>query len=194
MNYKRLIQIILIFFALSLTLYFYFKYFNQIRFNEKINQEVLSDNNLTKDPKGNTVTKLTYENYDIRGNKYIIESKVGKFNDENKEEILMENVSAYIELKNGKRVNLKSDEAIYNSTNSDTNFFGNVELDYLEHMINADNIDVIFNTNQLTAYNNLIYKNFDLNLIADKVEIDLISKNTKISMFDDTKIKIIKEN
>ena len=38
-----------------------------------------------------------------------------------------------------------------------------------------------------------VYKNFDLNLIADKVEIDLISKDTKISNFDDTKIKIFKK-
>ena len=140
------------------------------------------------------VTKLTYENYDIKGNKYIIESKIGKFNEENKEEIFMVKVTAFIELKNGKRINLRSQEAIYNTNNSNTNFFGNVELDYQEHIVNADNIDIIFDTNKLTAYNNLVYKNFDLNLIADKVEIDLISKDTKISMFDDKKVKILKKN
>ena len=194
MNYKRLIQIILIFFSLFLTVFFYYKYFNLSNFKKKTDQEILSGTNTNEVLSGNVVTKLTYENYDIRGNKYIIESKIGKFNEENKEEIFMVKVTAFIELKNGKRINLRSQEAIYNTNNSNTNFFGNVELDYQEHIVNADNIDIIFDTNKLTAYNNLVYKNFDLNLISDKVEIDLISKDTKISMFDDKKVKILKKN
>tara|TARA_B100000767_G_scaffold272977_1_gene301943 strand:+ start:1409 stop:1993 length:585 start_codon:yes stop_codon:yes gene_type:complete len=194
MNYKRLIQIILIFFSLLLTVFFYYKYFNLSNFKKKTDQEISSGTDANKVLSGNVVTKLTYENYDIKGNKYIIESKIGKFNEENKEEIFMVKVTAFIELKNGKRINLRSQEAIYNTNNSNTNFFGNVELDYQEHIVNADNIDIIFDTNKLTAYNNLVYKNFDLNLIADKVEIDLISKDTKISMFDDKKVKILKKN
>ena len=55
------------------------------------------------------------------------------------------------------------------------------------------NIDVIFTKSKLEAYNNLIYKNSDIDLSADKVELDLLTRNTKIFMFDNSKVKIIKD-
>ena len=68
-----------------------------------------------------------------------------------------------------------------------------MELDYLNHRINSDNIDIFFTESKLEAYNNLVYRNSDINLIADKVELDLLTKNTKIFMFDNSKVKIIKD-
>ena len=121
-------------------------------------------------------------------------SETGVLNDINADQIFMYNVNAFIELNKGGKIDLVSDKAEYNMINSDTNFVKNVELTYLKHKVYADNIDVLFEASKLNAYNNLVYKNFDLNLIADKVEIDLISKDTKISNFDDTKIKIFKKN
>ena len=50
-----------------------------------------------------------------------------------------------------------------------------------------------FTESKLEAYNNLVYRNSDINLIADKVELDLLTKNTKIFMFDNSKVKIIKD-
>ena len=41
--------------------------------------------------------------------------------------------------------------------------------------------------------NNLVYKNLDTKLKADKVELDLITKNSKIFMFDNSTVKIIKD-
>ena len=142
---------------------------------------------------GNTVKDILYESIDSEGNNYVINSDFGTFSDKNQEEILMTNVTATIIFKNGNQVDLKSKRAKYNTINSNTNFFDNVYLKFLNHSINSDNIDVLFTDSKLEAYNNLVYRNSDINLIADKVELDLLTKNSKIFMFDNSKVKIIKE-
>ena len=105
----------------------------------------------------------------------------------------MINVEAKIVLANGTFITLVSDAAKYNSLNSNTKFIKNVGLKYLGHKINSDNIDVIFTESKIEAYNNLIYRSSDTKISADKVELNLITKNTKIFMFDNSKVKIIKE-
>ena len=192
MKYKKIIEIVLFLFVCFLIFFFYFKYFNQNSSESNFDNENLKNDNVIKKEEKNTITNLYYENYDLEGNRYVIMSKTGVLNDINTDQIFMNEVNAFIELNKGGKIDLVSDKAEYNMTNSDTNFVKNVELTYLKHKVYADNIDVLFEASKLNAYNNLVYKNFDLNLIADKVEIDLISKDTKISNFDDTKIKIFK--
>jgi hypothetical protein len=194
MKYKKTIEIILFLLVCFLIFFFYFKYFNQNSSENNFDNENLKKDSVIKKDEKNTITNLYYENYDLEGNRYVIMSKTGVLNDINTDQIFMNDVNAFIELSKGGKIDLVSDKAIYNMTNSDTNFVKNVGLSYLKHQVYADNIDVLFEASKLNAYNNLVYKNFDLNLIADKVEIDLISKDTKISNFDDTKIKIFKKN
>ena len=194
MKYKKSIEIILFLLVCFLVFFFYFKYFNQNSSERNFDNEDIKQDNIIKSDEKNTITNLYYENYDLEGNRYVILSKTGVLNDINTDQIFMNDVNAFIELNKGGKIDLVSDKAEYNMTNSDTNFVENVELTYLKHKVYADNIDVLFEASKLNAYNNLVYKNFDLNLIADKVEIDLISKDTKISNFDDTKIKIFKKN
>ena len=50
-----------------------------------------------------------------------------------------------------------------------------------------------FTDSKLEAYNNLVYRNSEIDLKADKVELDLLTKNSKIFMFDNSKVKIIKD-
>ena len=146
-----------------------------------------------KSVKGNTIKNILYESYDNKGNKFFIKSDTGSFYEEYEDEVYMTNVSAKIILNNGNYIILLSDNARYNTANSNTNFINNVKLKYLDHKVNSDNIDVIFTESKLEAYNNLNYRNSDINLVADKVELDLLTKNTKIFMFDNSKVKIIKE-
>ena len=66
---------------------------------------------------------------------------------------------------------------------------------YNDHFISSDKLDLIFEKNLATISNNIIYKNLNTKLQADKVEIDLITKNSKIFMNDKTKkIKIMSIN
>ena len=193
MNHKTLFQVFLIFLVLLVSSIFYFKYFHTKDSTEIIKNETPTDIENTNKFEGNTVKEIIYESFDDNGNNYIINSDSGTFSDNNKEEILMTNVKATITLKNGKNITLKSKNAKYNTQNSNTNFFYNVELNYLNHRINSDNIDILFTDSKLEAFNNLVYRNSDINLIADKIELDLLTKDTKIFMFDNSKVKIIKE-
>ena len=192
MRYKTLFQVFLIFLALLISSIFYFKYFheNNISKIENVGEKKIDKNDKTI---GNTVKDILYESIDSEGNNYVINSDFGTFSDKNQEEILMTNVTATIIFKNGNQVDLKSRRAKYNTINSNTNFFDNVYLKFLNHSINSDNIDVLFTDSKLEAYNNLVYRNSDINLIADKVELDLLTKDSKIFMFDNSKVKIIKE-
>ncbi len=192
MRYKTLFQVFLIFLALLISSIFYFKYFheNNISKIENVGEKKIDKNDKTI---GNTVKDILYESIDSEGNNYVINSDFGTFNDKNQEEILMTNVTATIIFKTGNQVNLKSKKAKYNTVNSNTNFFDNVYLKFLNHSINSDNIDVLFTDSKLEAYNNLVYRNSDINLVADKVELDLLTKDSKIFMFDNSTVKIIKE-
>tara|TARA_B100001063_G_scaffold170987_1_gene160155 strand:- start:152 stop:733 length:582 start_codon:yes stop_codon:yes gene_type:complete len=193
MNNKTLFQVFLIILVLFISSIFYFKYFYSKNIVKKENNETLTDIKNTSEFKGNTIKEIVYESFDNNGNNYIINSDSGTFSDNNKEEVLMTNVRAKIILKNGRNITLKSRNAKYNTNNSNTNFFNNVELNYLNHRINSDNIDIFFTDSKLEAFNNLVYRNSDINLMADKVELDLITKDTKIFMFDNSRVKIIKD-
>ena len=193
MNLKALLQVTLVIIALIISAFFYLSYFNTKKINKNIDQKLnLNEDKLTRSD-GNTIKKISYESDDNNGNKYTIKSELGKFDNEDKEEILMTTVSAQISLKNGTIIFLNSKNALYNTLNSDTNFFNDVELKYLNHIINSDNIDISFKNNKLEAYNNLVYKNFDISLLADKAEINLITQDSKIYMFDNSQVKIMRD-
>ena len=148
---------------------------------------------LKKDLSGNIIKDIVYKSRDENDNTYTIKSEYGEFDDTNNDIILMTKVSAIIKLNDGSVMTLQSQNAKYNIINYDTNFFNNVKMNYLDHKLNADNIDVFFKDSKLEAYNNLVYRNLDLSLIADKVEINLIEKSSKILMFDNDKVKVIKK-
>ena len=194
MNNKTLLQVFLILLVLFLIIFFYFNYFYKKDSRLVSNQNEIINNNNLKLNDGSTIKEILYESYDNKGNKFVIKSESGSFDEKKKNEIYMVDVEAKIILVNGDFIMLLSDNAKYNSINSNTKFINNVKLAYLNHRVSSDNIDVIFTKSKLEAYNNLIYKNSDIDLSADKVELDLLTRNTKIFMFDNSKVKIIKEN
>ena len=193
MNNKTIFQVFLILFVLFLSIFFYINYFYK-KDTELISKEdKIANTNFSESTDGTTIKEILYESYGNQGNKFTIKSKSGTFDEKKKDEINMINVEAKIDLANGTFIRLVSDTAKYNSSNSNTKFIKNVRLGYLGHKINSDNIDVIFTESKIEAYNNLIYRSSDTKISADKVELNLITKNTKIFMFDNSKVKIIKE-
>ena len=193
MNKKTIFQVFLVSLFLLLSIFFYLNYFYKKDSKLLLKQNEIADTDFSDSLDGTTIKEILYESYDNEGNKFTIKSKSGTFDEKRKDEINMIDVEAKIGLANGTFIRLVSDTAKYNSSNSNTKFIKNVRLGYLGHKINSDNIDVIFTESKIEAYNNLLYRNSDIKLSADKVELDLITKNTKIFMFDNSKVKIIKE-
>ena len=193
MNFKSSLQISLITLVLILCGIIYYQYFYD-KPSRIISKKIES---LEKDKEklsGNIIKNIEYKSEDEKGNFYIIKSKEGEFKDQKNDIIFMTDVTAIMRLKDKTTIKLSSLNAKYNIINNNTNFFNNVNLNYLNHNVVAKNIDIFFKDSRLEAYNDLVYRNLDLSLISDKVEIDLITKNSKIFMFDDKKVKVLKAN
>ena len=149
-------------------------------------------NLLTKNLATNLISDLRYFSIDDIGNKYEILSEFGEISFNNPDIILMTNVKATIEITNSKPIIITSNFAKYNVKNYDTNFTKNVLVKYIDNKLNAENLDLSFQDNLMSMYNNIIYQNLNTKLLADKLKIDLITKDSKIIMNDEkNKIKII---
>jgi hypothetical protein len=190
MNSKTLIQIILTIIIIIISGIFFYEYFYK---NTSYEKKIELTKNEKLNIKNNTIKDIAYNSEDENGNIYLIKSEYGEFSTLNENIIFMTQVKATIKLNDGSEMKLASTNAKYDILNNDTNFFNDVNLYYQEHSVNSDNIDIFFNNGKLAAYGNLVYKNLDLDLIADKVEIDLISKDSKIFMLNDKKVRILKK-
>ena len=85
---------------------------------------------------------------------------------------------------------IESDKATYNNSNYNTKFSNNVKITYLDNIINSQNLDLNFEENTVTAYNNVIYEGIRGQLRADNIVINLITKEINIFM-NDTENKVI---
>ena len=192
MKKKIFIQLFLFSLFLFLSIFSYYKYFN-IESQNVI--EATEDRNLNKKKdETNLITDLKYFSVDEKGNKYEITSEYGEMDTDNSDLIMMENVKAIIEIYNSEPIIITSNFAKYNVKNYDTNFKENVLVKHVDNKLNAENLDLSFQNNLMSVYNNIIYQNLDTKLFADKLEIDLITKDSKIIMNNkQSKIKIIRK-
>ena len=107
----------------------------------------------------------------------------------------MQTVTATINLKNATLINISSKSAIFNKDTYDTQFSTNVLVLYEGHTIQSDNLDLFLQRNLALISNNITYINLNTKLQADKIEIDLLTKNSKIFMNESSKkIKILSTN
>ena len=193
MKKKILIQLFLFSLFLFLSIFSYNKYF------KKESQNVIEATQNTdlkkKNNETNLITNLKYFSIDKRGNKYEITSEYGEMDTSNSDVIMMENVKAIIKIYNSEPIIITSNFAKYNVKNYDTNFKENILVKYVDSKLNGENLDLSFQNNLMSMYNNIIYQNPDTKLIADKLEIDLITKDSKIFMNNkENKIQIISKN
>ena len=183
MDRKAYIQISIIFLIIFIIIYIYIDYFRNS------NKKIVEENKL--DPKlnivkgtGDLITEMSYFSEDNKGNTYEIKSEYGVINPDNSNLILMDKVNAIIYLVDGEKILITSEKAQYNDNNNDTNFKGSVEMIYINHKINSENMDLSFNDKTVILYDNVEYKSSISNVSADRIFVDLLNKNTKIQMND----------
>ena len=192
MNKKSLLQLFLIIIIL-LTSFFFFKSYIVKKDTHVVLENIF--NEIDSEEKSNLVYNIQYITRDEDGNSYILESDTGELNDDQKELIVMRGVKAIIESENSEQIIIYSNNAKYNKLSKNTNFYTNVIINFGSNHVTSDKLDFIFEKNLVIISKNIIYKNMDTKLEADKIEIDLLTKNTKIFMDDKSKkIKLIKSN
>ena len=192
MKKKILIQLFLFSLFIFLSIFSYNKYFNKESQDVK---KITPDKNLsTKNTETNLISDLRYFSIDDEGNKYEITSGYGEISHDNPDIIMMKNVKAIIEIYNSDPIIITSNFAKYNVKNYDTSFEENILVKHADNKLNGENLDLSFQDNLMSMYNNIIYQNLDTKLFADKLEIDLITKDSKIIMNNkQSKIKIIRK-
>ena len=195
MQKKTFLQLILTSFIIVIFVTFYNKYFAEKKIVINVPKNLVVKKNELEKKKSNLIHNIKYTSVDKGGDYYVIKSELGELNTNQPELILMKKVQAKINFKNSSSVIISADNAIYNNISYNTSFYDNVLIDYTDHAIKANNFDLNFEKNLGIISNNIIYKNLNTQLEADKIDIDLITKNSKIFMNKKTKkIKIININ
>ena len=190
---KILIQFLLLITIFIIVFATFFLYFNKKEKLKTSSLPIIKEKKLLIDDDTGTLIKdINYSFSDLSGNYYELMSKVGKIDINNPDKIFMTNVVATIYLVDSSPLKITSNYANYNKINHETNFFENVNVTHLIHKATSENLDISFNDNLASMYNNIVYNKPGTNLKADRLEIDLITKNSKIFMDNKTeKIKII---
>ena len=192
--YKKIfIQFLLLITIFIIVFSTFFLYFNKKEKLKASNLPITKEKeSLIDDETGTLIKDINYSFSDSSGNYYELLSEVGKVDINNSDKIFMTNVVATIYLVDSSPVKITSKYANYNKINHETSFFENVKVTHLIHKATSENLDISFNDNLASMYNNIVYNKPGTNLKADRLEIDLITKNSKIFMDNKTeKIKII---
>ena len=190
---KIIIQLLLLLVLLvSIASVFYIYFERERNFKEANTTTVRTVESEIDNDTGTLIKDINYSFSDPSGNYYELFSEFGKVDIQNSNKMHMTNVKALIYLKDSQPIKIISKYAIYNKINHETNFFTNVELTHLIHKATSENLDISFNDNKASMYKNIVYNKTGTKLNADRLEIDLITKNTRIFMDNKSeKIKII---
>ena len=181
MKKKIFIQIILILLIFCFSYYIYNKYF----FVETSEKKLSNEKSINENINANLIEKINYKSSDAKGRIYNIKAESGSLDLSNNQVIKMSKVNANIKLDDGTLIIITSDFADYNSITYDTKFNSNVVSEYLDHKIFSELLIIDFNENILEATNKITYTNPNTIMKADKLKVDLLTKDIKISNFDE---------
>ena len=192
--YKKIfIQVLLLLILFTIIFSTFFLYFKKKENLKESNLPIIKEKkSLIDDETGTLIKDINYSFSDSAGNYYELLSEIGKVDINNSDKIFMTNVLATIYLVDTSPVKITSKYANYNKSNHETSFFENVKVTHLMHKASSENLDISFKNNIASMYNNIVYNKPGTKLNADRLEIDLITKNSKIFMDNKTeKITII---
>ena len=184
MNKKLLIQVILLILILFIMSTSYVIFFQKSLIEDKEVSNEITQNQKKTD---NQINDLKYFSRDEKGNSYLLNAKTGYPDEENNYIINLKSVDAKITFDENNQIIVTSDKAVYNNSTYDTEFLGNVIINYNEHKLTTNKMNALISKNIAILSGNVVYNNSLTKLYADKIEYDLIERKSKISMFDKNK-------
>ena len=189
-NKKKIFQLSLIFIGLIIIFFTYFFNLEKKQPSDivtetetKLNEEFLEEG-------VNRFENVEYKGIDNTGNKFTIGSQFAEFKKEKPELIFMENVECFFTFKDNTVLLISSKKGIYNNISNDMQFSEDVKMDYLENTIFSDRANFNNYENQLLIAGNVRGDGPTTNLKADELDFDLNTKDLKISMYSEERVKI----
>ena len=177
-GYKKFIISII---TLIIFFLIYSKYFIKEEIEKQVTLEIKEENFTNS----NQIKDIKYSSKDLKGNEYILLAKEGEIDLNDNDIIFLKGVTAYIKMiKNNEVITIISNYGKYNTINYDTIFSDNVKINYLDNQIISDYLDFSMMKNMLIISKNVVYTNPENILKADVIELNTITKDTKIFMYN----------
>ena len=183
MNKKTGLQVVMVFIIILITLWFYLKYFAK-KFEDVKETQIIEEISKSQNSNSTYIDDINYVSTDAKGNKYQITAKQAEIKIENPDVMFLTDVIAFVFIKDKDTVKITSNFGKYNTINYDTIFSENVIVVYPGHKITGEYLDFSFLSNLGIFTTNVIYTGEKTNLFADKIEMNLTTKDTKIFMND----------
>jgi len=191
MNKKVIIQFLMISLIILISWILFSKYFKK-DVPYKIQKTTIKEEVIFKNNNSNYIENIKYVSKDLRGNEYEIMAPQAEIDINNSDVMFLKDVTAYVYMKDLDTVKIISDFGKYNSKNQDTIFSKNVVVTYLDHKIIGEYLDFSLKNNLGTMSLNVFYTGEKMNLVADRIEMNLKTKDTKIFMDESDKEVFIK--
>ena len=141
----------------------------------------LTKNNITR------VYKVFIRGLINKENIYEINSLSGSIDETDANILFLDNVKAKIIVFNYGAFFIESDHAKYNKLTLDTHFSDNVNLLYLDHIIDSEDLFLKYIDKEIKISNSVKYKHKENLLEADEVNLDMVTRTSKIYMKDKNK-------
>ena len=194
MNKKTALQVVMVLVIILISLWFYLKYFTK-NFEDVKEATVIEKIDENHNSTSTYINDINYVSTDLRGNEYQITAKLAEIKVENSDLMFLTDVIAFVFVKDKDTVKITSNSGKYNTKNYDTIFSENVVVIYPGHKVTGEYLDFSFLTDLGVFTTNVIYTGEKTKLFADKMEMNLTTKDTKIFMeqpvplYDDSNIE-----
>ena len=142
---------------------------------------------MEKTNNSNVIKDVSYKSKSADGNEYNLEALEGIIDQYNTDFIYLTSINAIIKLKGDKNIVIKSKFGKYNIKNFDTIFSKNVIIKYLDNEIKGDYLEFSLDKSLMIISRNVVFKNDTSSLKADVIEVDIKTKDIKISMYEENK-------
>ena len=186
---SRVIKIVLFSLIVLLLIIFYKIYLEE---KNLIIQEINTTPSIQKKTlKDNLIHKLTYSVNLGQNNEYIINSDLSEitYNNDSTEIVNMQGVSATIIDKNQLPIMIKSDLAEYNNSDYGTLFKKNVRINYLNHEISSNEMQLDFKNKLIKIYDKVEYNGSLGQMFTSNIDIDI--NNNKIEIYMDNNANLV---
>ena len=188
---QQKMQVVLIFigFFLILLTYFYYPYMEK--------NKLLKDHSAREDLEKTLedAHSTTFENIEYQGlydldKPFSVKSEKAHILDEEPDIVYMTNMNVVLYLKDERIVRIISNRGRYNKATYDCFFEEDVRATDGETKIFSENLDLLATENFVKIYNSVKLNHSTGSLRADKIDYDFETKYFKVSMFDDSVVKM----
>ena len=188
---QQKMQLVLIFigFFLILLTYFYYPYMEK----NKLLKDQSAREDLEKTLEDAPLT--AFENIEYQGlydldKPFSVKSEKAHILDEEPDIVYMTDMNVVLYLKDERIVRIISNRGRYNKATYDCFFEEDVRATDGETKIFSENLDLLATENFVKIYNNVKLNHSTGSLRADKIDYDFETKYFKVSMFDDSVVKM----